>query len=178
MARFQRLIPSRLCAFKIEYNKYCANKRRSLAVLVSGCFAARPVLLRLPSASRLGSPRCSGTNLGPPNHCCGCCCGILRGITEWGIANSMARANYEAVVSEEDCIGCGSCTERCQVSAIALSDDHATVDRDRCLGCGLCVTTCPAEAVKLVPRPEAEQVKPPASFGEWEEQRLRNRGLL
>ena len=111
-------------------------------------------------------------------NCCGCCCGILRGITEWGIANSMARANYEAVVSEEDCIGCGSCTERCQVSAIALSDDHATVDRDRCLGCGLCVTTCPAEAVKLVPRPEAEQVKPPASFGEWEEQRLRNRGLL
>jgi Fe-S-cluster-containing hydrogenase component 2 len=99
-------------------------------------------------------------------NCCGCCCGILRGITEWGIANSMARANYEAVVSEEECVGCGTCTERCQVSAIALADDSAVVNRDKCLGCGLCVTTCPTGAVTLTARPEEEQVKPPASFGE------------
>ena len=26
-------------------------------------------------------------------NCCGCCCGLLRGITEWGIAGSVARAN-------------------------------------------------------------------------------------
>lgn len=32
-------------------------------------------------------------------NCCGCCCGILRGITTWGIENSMARANYEAIVN-------------------------------------------------------------------------------
>ncbi len=42
-------------------------------------------------------------------NCCGCCCGVLRGITEWGIENSMARANYEAVVTNEKCAGCKVC---------------------------------------------------------------------
>jgi hypothetical protein len=27
-------------------------------------------------------------------NCCGCCCGLLRGITDWGIENSVAHANY------------------------------------------------------------------------------------
>jgi len=111
-------------------------------------------------------------------NCCGCCCGILRGITEFGVANSMARSNYEAVVSPDDCVGCGTCAERCHVSAVALVDDRAAVDRDRCLGCGVCISTCPAEAIHLAPRPVAEQVRPPATFGEWEERRLRHRNLL
>jgi Pyruvate/2-oxoacid:ferredoxin oxidoreductase delta subunit len=108
-------------------------------------------------------------------NCCGCCCGVLRGITEWGIGNSMARANYEAVVSEEKCMGCEVCIERCQVSALEIVDGIAKIDRNKCLGCGLCMTTCASNAIKMMPRPLEEQVAPPDTFGDWEKQRLQNR---
>lgn len=110
-------------------------------------------------------------------NCCGCCCGILRGITEWGIENTMARANYEAVVEDSNCIGCEICVDRCQVSAITMVDGIATIDRDKCLGCALCVTTCGSDAMKLIPRPSSEQIAPPENFGEWEKQRLLSRDV-
>ena len=50
-------------------------------------------------------------------NCCGCCCGILRGINVYGIENSVAQANYFAVIDPE-CLGCGTCVLRCQVHAI------------------------------------------------------------
>ena len=56
-----------------------------------------------------------------------------------------------------------------------MVDDIAVIDRDKCLGCGLCVTTCPSSAIKLIARPEQEQVKPPENFGQWEQERLKNR---
>ena len=31
-------------------------------------------------------------------NCCGCCCGLLRGINEWGIEHSVAQANYFAEI--------------------------------------------------------------------------------
>jgi len=111
-------------------------------------------------------------------NCCGCCCGILRGVTQFGIENSVARANYYAVVDAEQCNGCGICEERCQVNACTVVADIATIDLTKCLGCGLCVTGCPMDAVSLKLRPDAEIIRPPENYKAWEEQRLRNRGLL
>jgi NAD-dependent dihydropyrimidine dehydrogenase PreA subunit len=110
-------------------------------------------------------------------NCCGCCCGILRGITDWGIENSVARANYYAVIDPEECAGCTTCIDRCQVDAIFQQDGAVIVDRERCIGCGLCVTGCPNEAVELRRKPESELVDPPLDFAAWEHQRLVNRGL-
>jgi len=110
-------------------------------------------------------------------NCCGCCCGILRGITEWGVENSVARANYFAETDIDTCVGCETCVGRCQVGAVSVPDDVAVVDRSRCLGCGLCVTGCPSDAMHLRLRPDAEVVHPPVSFSAWEEERLRSRGL-
>jgi len=108
-------------------------------------------------------------------NCCGCCCGVLRGITEWGIENSMARANYEAKVDDDKCIGCEVCIDRCQVDAIDMMDGIAKINREKCLGCALCISTCPTEAIKLLARPHDEQVEPPKDFGEWEQMRLNDR---
>lgn len=110
-------------------------------------------------------------------NCCGCCCGILRGITEWGLEHSIARANYNAAIDADTCQGCGICVERCQVHAIAMQDDVAVVDAARCIGCGLCVTGCPHEAAHLERLPEAEIVEPPADYAAWERARLHDRGL-
>ena len=110
-------------------------------------------------------------------NCCGCCCGVLRGITEWGIENSMVRANYYAETDTDLCVGCGTCEDRCQVGAVTVVDGIAVVDRGRCIGCGLCATGCPDEAMHLHRLPDADTVTPPLNFTAWEEERLRSRGL-
>jgi NAD-dependent dihydropyrimidine dehydrogenase PreA subunit len=109
-------------------------------------------------------------------NCCACCCGILRGITDWGIEESVAYANYYALINPEECSGCGICIERCQVRAVSESDGVAIVDRERCIGCGICVTGCPNGVAKLERKPPSEIVTPPVDFAAWERERLINRG--
>jgi ferredoxin len=111
-------------------------------------------------------------------NCCGCCCTVLRGITEFGIESSVAKANYLAVVDAEMCSGCGVCIDRCQVNAVTLINGVAVVDENSCIGCGLCSTTCESDAMHLEKKPDAGIVTPPADRREWGEQRLRNRGML
>ena len=116
--------------------------------------------------------------LGYMCNCCGCCCCVLRPILEWGIENSMAKANYYAAVDTEECEGCEACIDRCQVGAMSMKDDVAMVELSRCLGCGVCVTGCPSDAVQLHKKPDAELILPPSDFKAWGEERLRNRGLI
>lgn len=110
-------------------------------------------------------------------NCCGCCCAILRGITEWGIEKSVAHANYYAVIDPDRCQGCGTCIGRCQVAAISDDAGISVVDRDRCIGCGLCVSGCSDDAASLLRKSDSEIVTPPEDFPAWEHERLRNRGL-
>jgi electron transport complex protein RnfB len=110
-------------------------------------------------------------------NCCGCCCGILRGINDWGIENSVAHANYYAVINPDECLGCGTCRKRCQVHAIAEQNDVSVVNLEKCIGCGLCATGCPNGAAKLQRKPDEKIVHPPMDFAAWEHERLHNRGL-
>ena len=63
-------------------------------------------------------------------NCCGCCCGILRGINDWGIKKSVAYANYYSEIDPNECVGCGLCIKRCQVKAIMEQDGVAVVDQN------------------------------------------------
>lgn len=110
-------------------------------------------------------------------NCCGCCCGILRGITDWGIENSVAYANYYAVINRDGCVNCGICRKRCQVHAISEQDGVSVVDLKKCIGCGLCASGCPNDVAQLKRKPDSEIVNPPADFAAWEHERLHNRGL-
>lgn len=111
-------------------------------------------------------------------NCCGCCCGILRGINEWGIENSVAYANYYAIIDPDECVGCGICRKRCQVHAISEQDGISAVNVKKCIGCGLCATGCPNKAAKLVRKTDKEIVSPPVDFAAWEHERLHNRGSV
>jgi electron transport complex protein RnfB len=110
-------------------------------------------------------------------NCCGCCCGILQGITRYGIAGSVAAANYLASIDAGQCTGCGICVDRCQVGAISEAGETAVVDPGRCIGCGLCVTGCASDAARLTRKLQSQIVHPPEDFAAWERARLRNRGL-
>jgi NAD-dependent dihydropyrimidine dehydrogenase PreA subunit len=112
-------------------------------------------------------------------NCCGCCCGVLRGINELGIdASLVINSNHYAQIDPDLCSACGVCAEeRCQVSAIEEGDEFYRVLQEKCIGCGLCITTCPTEAISLIRKPEAEIETPPVDEKDWFKVRARQRGV-
>jgi len=111
-------------------------------------------------------------------NCCTCCCGIMRGISQLGIENSVAKSDFYIMVNPEACTGCGICLGRCQFGARSLVDNVSHVDHRRCVGCGLCVMTCPSEAMTLVRKPEDQISPPPRNMEEWMRKGLKAAGSL
>lgn len=94
----------------------------------------------------------AGNRLDAICNCCGCCC---LGVRMWNLLGGavpiLAPSGYVAEVNE-DCNGCGMCTDgTCKFAAISLGDNGASVviDRDKCMGCGVCEDVCPVEALHL-----------------------------
>jgi electron transport complex protein RnfB len=108
-------------------------------------------------------------------NCCSCCCGILRGIAQYGIASAVAHSDFLVVVEAEACTGCNNCIERCQFDALLPSDGIVAVDYHYCMGCGVCVVACSTNALHLESRPPAEMSAPPAGLREWGAQRQASR---
>jgi MinD superfamily P-loop ATPase len=82
--------------------------------------------------------------------CCDCCCSQLRGRTRWENPDAVAPSNFVAE-SNEDCVMCGECVDRCFFKAIELDEalGRAVIDEDKCMGCGVCTLTCAQEALRL-----------------------------
>ncbi|MBP7738569.1 MAG: 4Fe-4S binding protein [Spirochaetes bacterium] len=108
-------------------------------------------------------------------NCCGCCCGILRGVNQLGLDSAMARSNYRAVVDENLCTACGACRDRCQVKGVIEIGGTAMIS-DRCIGCGLCVSSCPLEAIKMTRKEDADIEYVPIDEKEWNKKRAEGRG--
>ena len=110
--------------------------------------------------------------------CCGDCCGVLRSLKMHPTPAKMVQSNYFAQVDEQECTGCETCLERCQMDAIDVNDGIAAINLERCIGCGLCVTTCPVDAIELVKKPEDELYEPPKSGAETYMRIMQERGKL
>ncbi len=109
-------------------------------------------------------------------NCCTCSCGILRGIADLGIANTVARSVFVNQVNEELCIACGDCVDACQFGALSL-DVVAQVDQTKCVGCGICVFKCEYKALLLIRRPVDEILPPPETGNDWLAARAAARGI-
>jgi len=107
-------------------------------------------------------------------NCCSCSCGILRGMSEMGVANVVAHSSFINVVDEDICNGCEDCVEYCQFNALALEDFVMTVNQLSCVGCGVCVPKCSTGAMSLVLR--EEKVVPPKTEMDWMSARAKARG--
>ena len=82
--------------------------------------------------------------------CCSCCCEGLIGLKQIPNPADYSSSNYQAIVDDDLCSGCGSCVDRCQFDAITLDSDFAVIQEKRCIGCGNCIIVCPEEAISLI----------------------------
>jgi electron transport complex protein RnfB len=96
-------------------------------------------------------------NAGNVCMCCGCCCGVLRGIKRHPQPASQVTSPFYCQSDKTLCVACGVCVERCPMKAISLDSGAAEINLDRCIGCGLCVSTCASGALQLVRKESALQ---------------------
>ncbi|MBI5119216.1 4Fe-4S binding protein [Candidatus Poribacteria bacterium] len=81
-------------------------------------------------------------------NCCGCCCGLLGGVTRLHKPHAIATSHFVVDIDAETCVACGSCVDRCHFGALTVNE-IAEVDREKCLGCGLCNMVCPTESLTM-----------------------------
>lgn len=81
--------------------------------------------------------------------CCGDCCAILVSTKIDAQPATLFATNYYSDVDPSFCVGCGTCTQRCQMNAPTRVKSTTSIDLTRCIGCGLCVPTCPSAAITL-----------------------------
>jgi len=86
-------------------------------------------------------------------QCCQDCCEIFVAMSqnEGNIGDVYAPSRFTAVITEDECDGCGICEDYCQFNAIEVND-QAAINPESCFGCGICVVKCANEAVKLKPQ--------------------------
>lgn len=111
--------------------------------------------------------------------CCGCCCGMLAVLKSLPRPVDFWATNFHATVDADECTECGTCVDRCQLSAIRLDDGkgHSVIDLARCIGCGNCVVTCPSGAMSLVKK-QREVVPPVDSEALYDTIMLHKKGTL
>lgn len=61
-------------------------------------------------------------------------------------------SGHQAVISQQDCTGCGICYDACRFSAIFHDGSTFRADPAGCEGCGVCYRFCPATAIDFQER--------------------------
>ncbi len=107
--------------------------------------------------------------------CCGCCCGFVCDLAKMPRPAQFFPHNYFAEIDPDLCVGCGVCSERCQMSAARAGNGNktASIDLYRCIGCGACVTACPKKAMRLTKR--SKEVVPPETDDDLYDEIMANR---
>ena len=121
--------------------------------------------------------------------CCGCCCYMLRLITQFSAPAMIARPHFVPVHDQSRCRMCGTCALVCQTRAITVDQTRTlrTWSPACCIGCGLCVSACSNQALQLesigdIRRPPAgalsylSTILPPVAHNTMHALRARQKG--
>ncbi|MBN2112152.1 4Fe-4S binding protein [Candidatus Woesearchaeota archaeon] len=99
-------------------------------------------------------------------NCCGCCCEALLAYKRFGYRADIS-TNFVSKHSDQHCIGCGVCAEKCPVNAIEMVEHNgkkfARVIPSRCIGCGVCVRFCPTKS-RVLEKKKKRRFVPKDSF--------------
>lgn len=96
--------------------------------------------------------------------CCGCCCGMLRSISEFNMPGRIAPPHFLPKCDQDKCSYCGKCALACPMGAITVDTKGKTrvFATERCIGCGLCVVKCEKEkalSLEAVPDYKPPEIK-------------------
>jgi Pyruvate/2-oxoacid:ferredoxin oxidoreductase delta subunit len=94
--------------------------------------------------------------------CCGCCCVILRTISQFNTPGLIAPPHFIPKRDESKCLKCGLCQSKCPMGSHFLSEKGWAFRRERCIGCGVCASVCPARALAM--EPVEHYHRPPANY--------------
>ena len=96
--------------------------------------------------------------------CCGCCCHMMRTISEFNLPGMIAPPHFMPESDPEKCSFCGKCAQACTMGAVTVDTKAKTrvFHAERCVGCGLCVVACSKDqalTLKPVPGYQPPEVK-------------------
>ncbi len=98
--------------------------------------------------------------------CCGCCCGVLRQISEFNAPGMIAPPHFLPRIDSRLCKNCGKCAKACHMKAMVVVEEGEKKQhihqKERCIGCGVCVVACPQGALTMVEVPGYKE--PPANM--------------
>jgi ferredoxin len=154
-----KIAPREETCFTIGSSGSSFLERRGFGVRIS----AEEMIARVRALGKLGLIHVTDNIRNKPSficNCCGCCCGLLSGITEKQLPHAVSPTRYILEIDRARCSGCGACAAKCQIGAVALDGGKAWLDALNCLGCGSCVKFCRRSALSLV-----ERTNPPRTPG-------------
>ncbi len=98
--------------------------------------------------------------------CCGCCCYVLRLISDFDMPAAIAKPHFQPVINKQACTNCGACARVCPTGAIVVDPKRSTWTLPhRCIGCGLCAAACKTkDAIRMDPLPDY-RIPPDSWFG-------------
>lgn len=67
---------------------------------------------------------------------------------EKNLSSEEFHSGKKYAITEDKCIGCGTCVERCVYNAIKKEDKKYKIIDIKCEGCGSCLDACPAGAIE------------------------------
>ena len=83
-------------------------------------------------------------------NCCECCClWRMRPYLNNSLSSTIKRMPGVEIKVNDNCTGCGVCTEDvCFLDGIKIKDDIAVLSDD-CVACGRCADRCPHDAIEI-----------------------------
>ncbi len=76
--------------------------------------------------------------------CCGCCCHMMRRISEFNVPGRIAPPHFTPRFDLAKCSYCGRCALSCPMGAITVDTARRKLVHDlkRCIGCAQCAVNC------------------------------------